>query len=115
MIILDIAKELKLKGYEYAPTNTLVNVIRDAFNVIHDEACKQGGDFSLSIPRFGTFKVLQRKARVGFNPQTKEKINIPEKWIFKLRTSGKFKEDLVNLMPKKGKAKKEVNKEKKTK
>ncbi|MEI6135070.1 MAG: HU family DNA-binding protein [Desulfomonile sp.] len=32
----------------------------------------------ISIPGFGKFSVALRKARTGLNPQTKEKIKIPE-------------------------------------
>ncbi len=33
---------------------------------------------SVAIPGFGKFSVTTRKARTGMNPQTKEKIQIPE-------------------------------------
>lgn len=36
---------------------------------------KEGGE--IRIDGLGTFKVMERKARTGVNPQTKAKINIP--------------------------------------
>jgi DNA-binding protein HU-beta len=35
----------------------------------------------VSIVGFGTFVVKKRKARVGINPKTKEKLNIPAKKV----------------------------------
>ncbi|MCL5126288.1 MAG: HU family DNA-binding protein [Deltaproteobacteria bacterium] len=32
----------------------------------------------ISIPGFGKFSIITRKARSGLNPHTKEKLNIPE-------------------------------------
>ena len=40
------------------------------------EALAQGD--SVAIPGFGKFSVSMRKARTGINPQTKQKIQIPE-------------------------------------
>ena len=42
---------------------------------------------------FGTFKTYKRKATTGVNPKTREKINIPEKRVAKLKWS-----DTVNNM-----------------
>ncbi len=36
---------------------------------------------------FGTFKISKRKARVGINPQTKEKIKIPAKKVLTFKAS----------------------------
>ena len=35
----------------------------------------------VSVVGFGTFVVKKRKARVGINPKTKEKLNIPAKKV----------------------------------
>lgn len=37
--------------------------------------------YKVSIVGFGTFVVKKRSARVGINPKTKEKINIPAKKV----------------------------------
>jgi nucleoid DNA-binding protein len=48
----------------------------------------------ISIPGFGKFSVVTRKARTGLNPQTKAKINIPETKVPKF-TSAKALKDSV--------------------
>lgn len=116
MILLDVAKYLKdNKGYEEIATNDLITVLRDGFESIKEMAVSNGQDFSLQIPKFGTFKVMRRKARVGFNPQTKEKINIPEKYVFKLRPSSIMRTTLSELAIPKAKKKKKGDSKKKKK
>ncbi|MGC8602606.1 MAG: HU family DNA-binding protein [Desulfomonilaceae bacterium] len=46
----------------------------------------------ISIPGFGKFSVITRKARTGLNPQTKEKINIPETKAAKFTAAKALKE-----------------------
>lgn len=46
----------------------------DAFTEVVTDELKNGGD--LRLVGFGTFKVKERAARTGINPQTKEKIEI---------------------------------------
>ena len=46
----------------------------DAFTEVVTAELKKGGD--LRLVGFGTFKVKERSARTGINPQTKEKITI---------------------------------------
>ena len=48
----------------------------------------------VKLVRFGTFSVSKRKARVGRNPQTGEKINIPAKKVAKFK-AGKVLSDTV--------------------
>jgi nucleoid DNA-binding protein len=48
----------------------------------------------ISIPGFGKFSVVTRKARTGLNPQTKKKIKIPAKKAPKF-TSAKALKDSV--------------------
>jgi nucleoid DNA-binding protein len=92
MIILDVVKELKERfGYEEIPTVDLINVLRDGFQVIKDLAVREGEGYALQVSKFGTFRVLKREARVGFNPKTREKIQIPQQLTFKLRTSYQLK------------------------
>jgi len=53
---------------------------------------RQGNKVTLT--GFGTFKVNQRAARTGINPQTKEKIQIPAMKVPKF-TAGKTLKDAV--------------------
>jgi nucleoid DNA-binding protein len=48
----------------------------------------------ISIPGFGKFSVVTRKARTGLNPQTKKKIKIPAKKVPKF-TGAKALKDSV--------------------
>ena len=58
---------------------------KDARNVVGavaetiTQALKKGE--KVTIVGFGTFQVMERKARRGVNPQTKEAINIPAKKV----------------------------------
>lgn len=63
-----IAKDAGLTQAEAAAA---VNAITDSIQ----KALKKGEDVTLI--GFGTFKVAKRAARVGINPQTKEKMKIP--------------------------------------
>lgn len=49
---------------------------------------------SVVLTGFGTFTVMQRKARIGINPATREKMTIPAKKVPKFRP-GKELKDLV--------------------
>ncbi len=117
MIILDVAKDLKKNyGYEEIPTPELVNVIRDTFTSVSELLKTEGIGSTFRVPRFGVFKVKRRSARIGFNPQSKEKINIPEKTIVSFRPSTIFREELSNIKTKKKSTpkKKTTSKKKKT-
>ncbi len=48
----------------------------------------------ISIPGFGKFSIANRKARTGLNPQTKEKINIPETKVPKFTVAKALKESI---------------------
>lgn len=47
---------------------------------------------SVALAGFGTFDVAKRKARVGVNPVTGQKMNIPAKKVPKFRAGKKLKE-----------------------
>jgi DNA-binding protein HU-beta len=51
-------------------------VLNSLINAVHESL--KGPDRQIRIPDLGTFKVTKRNARVGVNPRTGEKINIPE-------------------------------------
>ncbi len=71
----------------------------DAFIGYISAAC-QNGD-RCAIPGLGSFTVSHRKARVGLNPRTKEKIAIPASKNVRFK-AGKDLRDLMNL-PKRAK------------
>jgi len=52
-----------------------------------------GGD-SVDIRGFGSFKVKQRKARTGRNPQTGETIQIPAKRVPSFKTGKQLQEKM---------------------
>jgi nucleoid DNA-binding protein len=52
------------------------------------------GGSKVTLTGFGTFKVSQRAARVGINPQTKAKITIPAMTVPKF-TAGKSLKEAV--------------------
>ena len=54
---------------------------------------KKGGEFV--VPGFGKMVKVRRKARVGINPATQEKINIPAKTVVKFRLSKAAKEAVL--------------------
>ncbi len=48
----------------------------------------------ITIPNFGTFKISERKAREGINPQTMEKIQIAASKSVSFKVSKKLKEKI---------------------
>ena len=58
-------------------------------NVV-EKTLKKGGDIPLT--GLGKFKVLNRKARMGRNPQTGEPIKIPAKRVCKFRIAKSLKD-----------------------
>ncbi len=55
----------------------------DGFVNAITESLKKGE--KISLVGFGTFGINERKARVGLNPATKEKIQIPAKKVVKFK------------------------------
>lgn len=57
------------------------------------EAIKAGvkKDKKVQLIGFGTFSIVNRKARVGMNPQTKEKIKIKASKAIKFKAGAAFK------------------------
>ena len=108
MIILDIAAELKKRGYDEVPIPDLANVVRDGFKTISDLAIKEGEGFGLQIPGFGSFRVIRKPARIAFNPKTKQKVNVPEKLSFKFKSSPKLRVEMAESTPAAKKTSKKV-------
>ena len=75
----------------------------DAFVGYIADMCQRGD--RCAIPGLGSFTVSQRKAREGRNPRTKETITIPASKNVRFK-AGKDLRDLLNVAPKKGKARK---------
>ena len=75
---------LQKKDAEKA-VNALTSVVADTL---------KKGD-KISLVGFGTFEVVERAARVGQNPQTKEKITIPASKAPKFK-AGKALKDAIN-------------------
>ena len=61
----------------------------DGFIDATTEALKNGE--KISLIGFGTFDITERKARVGLNPKTKEKIQIPAKKVIKFKVGSDLK------------------------
>ncbi|MGO9737038.1 MAG: HU family DNA-binding protein [Desulfomonilaceae bacterium] len=48
----------------------------------------------IAVPGFGKFSIVVRKARTGTNPQTKQKLNIPETKAPKFSAAKALKESM---------------------
>ena len=66
------------------------SVVDAIVGAIHDSLKKKTG--SIRISGLGTFKVSQRKARAGVNPQTRAKIKIPAAKVPRFSASTALKE-----------------------
>lgn len=90
-LVAQIAKETEVtkKGVE-AVLKSLVESVQ--------QALKKDGQMRLD--GLGTFRVVQRKARTGVNPQTRAKIKIPAAKAPAFRAAKALK-DLVKGAPKK--------------
>ena len=60
----------------------------EAFMAATKETLKKND--KISLIGFGTFSVTDRKARVGHNPATGKKINIPAKKVVKFKPGAAF-------------------------
>jgi DNA-binding protein HU-beta len=61
----------------------------DGFISVTTDALKKGE--KIALIGFGTFDVVERQARVGLNPKTKEKIQIPAKKVIKFKPGADLK------------------------
>jgi DNA-binding protein HU-beta len=62
-----------------------------------EKTLKKGGDVPLS--GLGKFKVQNRKARIGRNPQTGESIKIPAKKVVKFTVAKNLKDQVLKKAP----------------
>lgn len=71
-------------------TKKEVGNIVDAATEVIRKALSKGE--RVTLVGFGTFQVMERKARRGRNPQTGEELQIPAKKVSKFRAGKKLKE-----------------------
>jgi DNA-binding protein HU-beta len=67
-----------------------VGVLDAVVVAIHDALKKKDG--TIRIADLGTFRIVQRKARTGVNPQTGKQINIPAMKVPRFTASKALKE-----------------------
>jgi DNA-binding protein HU-beta len=71
VILEEIQKEIQDKALSQNILNSIISNITDSLK--HGEPVKLTG--------FGTFKVIERKARKGINPRTGESLSIPARRV----------------------------------
>ena len=64
--------------------------VLDAITSVVTDALARGE--KVTLVGFGTFQVMERKARKGVNPQTREAISIPAKKVPKFRPGKRLRE-----------------------
>ena len=70
-----------------------VNELFDTMSELAYKEAKKNGTFVL--PGFGKLVLMNRKARIGRNPQTGEAIKIPAKKVVKFRVAKSVKDAIV--------------------
>jgi DNA-binding protein HU-beta len=70
-------------------------VFLDTLSDIAYKAMKKNGEFVL--PGFGKLVKQKRKARIGINPKTQQKIKIPAKTVVKLRVAKAAKDAVLGV------------------
>jgi DNA-binding protein HU-beta len=81
-----------LKEQAHLASNAQAEAAYDSLFAILAESLKKGDAVALS--GFGTFKVVERKARKGRNPRTGEEISIPPSKAVKFTPGKVLKADL---------------------
>ena len=67
----------------------------DTLGTLAYKEIKKNGEFVL--PGFGKLVKQKRKARMGFNPKTQEKIRIPAKTVVKFRVAKAAKDAVLGV------------------
>jgi nucleoid DNA-binding protein len=70
-----------------------VAIVVDAFLDAVKDTMKDGNH--IEIRGFGTFKLKQRKPRIGRNPKTADKVPVPERIVPTFKFSREFKEEIA--------------------
>ena len=73
------------------PKRIAENLLDDFLNILLDELIKKK---KVKIAKFGTFVLRHKKSRVGRNPKTLEKIEVPEKRSIIFKSSKEWKKKL---------------------
>ena len=73
--------------------NIASQIVDDFFELLIDELIKKK---EVKISSFGTFKVVNKKERIGRNPRTKIEAKICARKIVKFKPSLKIKEKINN-------------------
>jgi len=81
-----VAKIANEAGITKKAANAALNAVVDGITLSLEKGDK------VSLVGFGTFKVNERNARTGVNPQTKEKIQIPARKVPVFKAGKKLKE-----------------------
>ena len=71
-----------------------VAVVVDALLNAIKEIMNEGNH--IEIRHFGTFKLKVRKARIGRNPKTSTKVDVPERVVPTFKFSREFKDGILN-------------------
>lgn len=89
MIKKDIIKKISNDyGITEYDTSLIVQAVLE--NLI-DGIIKDG---KVELRKFGTFKIIERKARVAYDPRNREKLSVPSKKVVKFIMSKRIKEKL---------------------
>jgi DNA-binding protein HU-beta len=70
-------------------------IFLDTLNAIAYKAAKKDGEFV--VPGFGKLVKQKRKARIGINPKTQQKIKIPAKTVVKFRVAKAAKDAVLGV------------------
>lgn len=82
--------------FEVKVTNQLAEKILDMYDeVFYEWLQKKDTEDKFIFGSVGRFKIVVRKERAGFSPQTKERITIPEKKVLKF-TATKFQKEFLD-------------------
>jgi len=74
------------------PKKTAASILEEVVALATSETKKVG---SFTLPGVGKLVLSKRKARMGFNPATGEKIKIPAKTVVKMRIAKAFKDTVI--------------------
>ena len=88
----DLANKLN-KELGFSKNNSL-NLVTDFFELMMDELIKSK---KIKISSFGTFKVFNKKERVGRNPKTKKEFQISARRVVRFKPSTLIKKRINNL------------------
>jgi DNA-binding protein HU-beta len=88
--------ELQTALAEATQTNKkTAGIFLDTLSAIAYKAAKKDGEFV--VPGFGKLVKQKRKARIGINPKTQQKIKIPAKTVVKFRVFKVAKDAVLGI------------------